>query len=83
VLVDFWATWCPPCRKLNPEIEKLASSRAGMLITAKVDTDVLGEVAGRFGIRSVPTMILFRGGREAKRISGAMPASTIASELAL
>jgi thioredoxin 2 len=50
---------------------------------AKVDTEALPEVAGRFGIRSIPTMILFRGGREAKRVSGSMPASAIASQLAV
>src|SRR5882724_11006825 len=50
VLVDFWASWCPPCRAVAPEIEKLAEERAGQVVVAKVDTEALPEVAGRFGI---------------------------------
>jgi thioredoxin 2 len=83
VLVDFWATWCPPCRAVAPELERLAAEKAGRLITAKVDTDALPAVAGRFGIRSIPTMILFTNGQEKSRVSGAMPASAMASQLGL
>ena len=83
VLVDFWAAWCGPCRTLAPELEKIASDRAGGVIVAKVDTEALPELAARFGIRSIPTMIVFRGGKEAQRLSGALPASAIAARLAL
>ena len=83
VLVDFWAAWCAPCRMVAPELEKVASSRAGSLIVAKVDTEALPQVASRFQIRSIPTMIVFRNGAEANRISGAMSAGEIGSRLAL
>ena len=66
-----------------PELEKLAGARAGGLVVAKVDTEALPAVAARFNIRSIPTMILFHNGKEAARLSGAMPASRIASELRL
>ena len=83
VVVDFWAAWCGPCRMVAPELEKLSAERAGKVVVAKVDTDALPDVAGRFGIRSIPTLIAFKGGRESKRVSGAMPASAIAQQLAI
>jgi thioredoxin 2 len=83
LLVDFWADWCGPCRMVAPELEKLALDRAGRVIVAKVDTEELPEVASRFGIRSIPTMIVFRGGKEADRLSGAMPANAISARLGL
>jgi thioredoxin 2 len=83
VLVDFWAAWCGPCRMVAPELEKLARQKAGSVVVAKVDTEALPDVAGRYGIRSIPTMILFRGGSEAQRVSGAMPASAIASAVGI
>jgi thioredoxin 2 len=83
VLVDFWAEWCGPCRMVAPELEKLARTKAGGLVVAKVDTEALPGVASRFEIRSIPTLILFRDGREARRVSGAMPASAIAEAMGI
>ncbi|HVY44530.1 MAG TPA: thioredoxin [Minicystis sp.] len=83
VLVDFWAAWCGPCRMVAPELERLAHGKSGGLVVAKVDTDALPDLAGRYAISGIPTLVLFRSGREAKRVSGAMPADRIARELAL
>jgi thioredoxin 2 len=83
VLVDFWAAWCGPCRMVAPELEKLARSRSGRVVIAKVDTEALPTLAARYGIRSIPTMILFEHGREAKRVSGALPAEAIANAVGL
>ncbi|MDB6029887.1 MAG: trxA 2 [Verrucomicrobiales bacterium] len=71
VLVDFWASWCGPCRMAMPELEKLAKSNSGALLVAKVNTEEQGWLAQRFSIQSIPTMILFAHGSEVARISGA------------
>ncbi|MAQ19470.1 MAG: thiol reductase thioredoxin [Sandaracinus sp.] len=83
ILTDFWAAWCGPCKMVAPELEKLARDKAGQVVVAKVDTDALPEVAGRYQITGIPTMILFQQGREAQRVSGAMPAAAIAQQLGL
>lgn len=77
VLVDFWASWCGPCKMVAPELVKVARAGAGRFIVAKVSTEELPEIAAKFGIRSIPTLAVFRGGRELARQAGAMPAAAI------
>ena len=77
VLVDFWAAWCGPCKQIAPMIDQLAGEMAGRATVAKVNVDENGDVANRFGIRSIPTLMVFKGGREAARQSGAMNAAAL------
>jgi thioredoxin 2 len=77
IVVDFWAPWCGPCRMVSPEIAKVARAQQGRWLVAKVNTDALPDLAGRYGIQSIPTMAVFAGGREVSRTSGARPASEI------
>ena len=77
VVVDFWAPWCGPCRMVAPELARVAASRAGRYLVVKVNTEAVPELGERFAIRSIPTMAVFKGGREVGRTTGARPAADI------
>jgi thioredoxin 2 len=78
VIVDFWAPWCGPCRMMAPHFEQAAQTLSPGVRLAKLNTEDAQGVAARYGIRSIPTVIAFRNGREVARQSGAMDAGSIA-----
>jgi putative thioredoxin len=77
VVVDFWAAWCGPCRMLGPAIEGEVAKRDGKVELAKVDVDAENVLAARYGVQSIPTVAVFRGGRPVTGFVGAYPAATI------
>lgn len=80
-LVDFWASWCGPCRAMGPVVEEVSDDMADQLDVYKCNVDEEPELAQRFGIVSIPTLILFKNGQPAQQFVGAMPKSTLTSEL--
>lgn len=82
VLVDVWAPWCGPCRMVSPMVERAAREAAGRLQVVKVNADEAPDVASRFGVRGIPTLLLFRDGKEVARRVGAMPESELRAWLA-
>jgi thioredoxin 1 len=81
VLVDFWATWCGPCKMVAPVLEEIASERADQLTIAKLDVDANPETARDFQVVSIPTLILFKDGQPVKRIVGAKGKAALLREL--
>jgi len=77
VVVDYWAPWCGPCRMVAPELKKVAARQAGSVLVVKVNTDEVAELGERYGIRSIPTLAVFGGGKEVARSAGARPAEEI------
>lgn len=77
VLVDFWAEWCGPCRQIGPVLDELAGELSGKLTVAKVNIDQNPETPGKYGVRGIPTMMIFKGGEVVATKVGAMPKSKI------
>ncbi len=82
VLVDFWAEWCGPCRMLAPILEEVAAEQEGKAIIAKVNIDEEMDLAARFGIASIPTMLVFKNGQLVKRTVGLQPKGAVEALLA-
>lgn len=81
VLVDFWAPWCGPCKAIAPILEELAGEMAGQLTIAKVNVDDNGDLAAQFGVRAIPTLLLFKGGAVAEQFVGMMDKATLKAKL--
>ena len=82
VLVDFWAEWCGPCKMMSPILDQLATEQAGRATIAKVDVDAFPDLQARFGIRAIPTLIVFKNGQPVNTITGVKSKSFLEAALA-
>ena len=81
VLVDFWASWCAPCNMVAPIVEEIANEYDGRAKVGKVDVDANPQTAGKFGIRSIPSLLVFQGGKVVNQVVGAQPKQMITEKL--
>lgn len=81
ILVDFWAEWCGPCKMIGPIVEEIANEYEGKAVIGKVDVDSNPNVAAKFGIRSIPTLLFFKGGEIVDKQVGAVPKAVLAQKL--
>ena len=83
VVVDFWATWCGPCKMMSPVVDELAEELGAAAVVGKINVDEQQELAARFGVMSIPTILLLRGGKEEKRSVGYLPKAKLRANLGL